>query len=749
MNQPAINPSARPQTSDTPDPSVRTTVQSESVDANSRLPDVPPSGEIAPTGNDLNTSGARFSTESPAHEPPQEQSRGAEPIDFTRRLHEVERLAGTDLEEDVFFARWLQLTSEPNGAVAAAVWMVDPHGRVGLMAEDGLSDIGLHDQSPLLAGNVDVIIDALRRKSALVHTPGETGQVKLPTQHIQLLVPVLLGEKTVGVCQQFLPLNSPPEQRLEQLQFLEESAVMAGRYLQWRDEATSAPKQLTYWNRFDAFVNDLHRTLHPHEVALTAVNDGRQLLGSDRVSLILKRGTRTNVVAVSGQDRIRKRSNVIRALRALSVAVLRGGQTVTYAGSLEDVPPPLERLVTDYVQESGCRMVRLIPLKTPQRLIDLRPTLRRPRIGKTFGVLVVEQTDDGWLTPLAEQRADRLAEHTAVALHNARTHHGVFLLPVRKALGSLGESLRGRTLLWLAVVLAVLGCAGAALALIPGDYRVEGTGKLMPALQRDVFAYWEGEVEEIYVRSGQQVKAGQPLLRIRNDDWNARMVEMNSLREEKQQLLIALTEEYRAAGQRGEQAEEIRLRGKAAQTTVEIRGLTERMAALQTQVDRLTQTSPIDGTVATFQLEQLLMHRKVKRGEKLLEVMDEEGDWRLELEVPENRLGHLLTAQANSQAQQKNQKRSQSATPATLPVDFVLATRPEADYEGRLQTISSRVTVTPDNGAAVKVHVAVNRDQLPDRHIGAEVAGKIHCGQRSMFYVLFGDVVEFVQRKWW
>src|SRR5207302_7916925 len=90
---------------------------------------------------------------------------------------------------------------------------------------------------------------------------------------------------------------------------------------------------------------------------------------------------------------------------------------------------------------------------------------------------------------------------------------------------------------------------------------------------------------------------------------------------------------------------EIELRGKFAQLEEEIKGAAEQVASLDRQVKALSVVSPISGVVATFRIEELLRERPVKRGELLLEVMDPTGPWRLELDVPENRLGHIIKAQ--------------------------------------------------------------------------------------------------------
>ena len=83
--------------------------------------------------------------------------------------------------------------------------------------------------------------------------------------------------------------------------------------------------------------------------------------------------------------------------------------------------------------------------------------------------------------------------------------------------------------------------------------------------------------------------------------------------------------------------------------------------------------------------------------------------------------------------------------------DFALATAVERRFTGRLVELSTRVDESEDVGAEVQgvVSLPENETSLQQRHIGAEVAAKIHCGKKSLGYVLFGDVVEFLAKRFW
>ena len=170
----------------------------------------------------------------------------------------------------------------------------------------------------------------------------------------------------------------------------------------------------------------------------------------------------------------------------------------------------------------------------------------------------------------------------------------------------------------------------------------------------------------------------------------------------------------------------------------------KRLEILGKQKSELTVTATKDGVVATFQIEQKLINRPVNRGERLLEVMDVGGTsrWRLELQVEEHRVGHILR-------HQEERSRLKVADPNAVPVEFVLATASEKTYSGRLSRISTRADASQAGGSVVELYVEPTGETLPEHRIGAEVNARIHCGQRSLFYVLFGDVVEFVRKRLW
>lgn len=130
----------------------------------------------------------------------------------------------------------------------------------------------------------------------------------------------------------------------------------------------------------------------------------------------------------------------------------------------------------------------------------------------------------------------------------------------------------------------------------------------------------------------------------------------------------------------------------------------------------------------------------VGRGQKLLEVADPDGDWELEVTMPESRMGHV--AEAWKKAEESN---------GDLRVVFILATHPADKLEGRVVEIHRSAEIHGDKGATVLLRVAFDQQMLRDvviePKIGAEATVKVYCGKQSIGYVYLHDLIDFIRAK--
>ncbi|GIT31040.1 MAG: hypothetical protein Ct9H300mP1_30860 [Planctomycetaceae bacterium] len=393
-------------------------------------------------------------------------------------------------------------------------------------------------------------------------------------------------------------------------------------------------------------------------------------------------------------------------------------------------------------------MVQIVPFFESDPLFDLAEDARGPREierpKRVVGGLVVEQVAESRVKEGLPERLELVKDHVASSLSNSMRHERLFGMKLWRFLGRSLAWLEGRNRLKAGLVVGAIVVAGLVLALVPWDYRVEATGQLMPVAQQDIFAPNNGKVIAVEVKGGQEVEAGDVLVVLQNLELDAQIETVISEQENNRELLSTLRAQYDRAVEAGNEPDMIELSGRIQEAEIQQKGLVQRFEILDKQRAELTVRAVRAGKVATFQVGQKLLNRPVNRGEKLLEVMEDRNDakWRLELQVEEHRVGHI-------RRHQLERKAGGAEDHEAVPVEFVLATASEKTYQGRLTRMSTRADASPAGGSVIELHVEPTGQALPEYRIGAEVNAKVHCGQRSLFYVLFGDVVEFIRKRLW
>jgi hypothetical protein len=653
-----------------------------------------------------------------------------------RVRQEGERIGAQSLPPPERATQFLMAVADGEYLHAALLWHVDADRRLQLATNAGISR--------LTPGGGKLTLDALHideLRETLGSGQPSFGLWNAPNGRIFARARAAIQDPALPplVIELFFPTSADENHSAMHLAMDELLAVLV-RLLSGR-AAISAPTAPTeFWQLFDQFTLSLQRSLSVADVAAVAANDGRVLLDCDRLSIALKHGPRARIASTSGQEAIQHRANLIARMGILANVVMKLGEPVVYQGTVDGFPPEFAEPLSEYLAESRSRMIMLVPFReniphhrTEQDLADQR----RLASGRVVGCLIVEQSTETVPKPTIHERLPLVTDHVAAAISNARDHEQIFLLPVWRTIGRTLGWFRGRRLAIGLGILAACVVVGFALAMVPWEYRVEATGRAMPAEQFDIFAPWDGHVTKVLVENGQEVKVGTTLLVMRSDDLDTEWLAAENAVKEKVKQADSLREQRDRASSRGEKDEALRIVGELRKTEVEREGAELRAKKFRERREALTVKSPVDGVVATFQARQNLLDRPVKRGDLLVEVMNEVGPWRLELDVPEYRMGHVLRAVAARPGEK-------------LDVDYIAATAVSQTHQGKLSAIGSRSDQSEEEGTVVECHVDINADDLPGRRIGADVTAKIHCGKRSLGYVLFGDVVEFLQRKiWW
>ncbi|MEQ8849136.1 hypothetical protein [Botrimarina sp.] len=682
-------------------------------------------------------------------------------------VQQIGELSRQDVAPDHYYEEFLNRVVQALAAMGGAVWTLSESGQFRLAYQINLRQTGLaenpiaQEQHGRLLHRVLSAPTGPGFSEGAVVQPhsgfGEDDQVISAESHehapanatdfLLVLAPVHNDQGPQGVVEVFQRPGGRPQVQAGYLKFLLQVCQLAGDYLRSRRLAHLADKQ-SLWEQLESFTRLAHDRLDVRHSSFTIANEGRRLIGADRVTVAVGTGGRPKIQAISGQDMPDTRSNVSTLLTKLARAVARTGEDVWYTGDTSQLAPQVERALDAYVDESETKAMAILPL-VDRRGVDPEATeedLRKGgrREGEVIGALVVEQMVDNRIAEGFRQRVDVVRSHSETALANALEHEGLFLMPVWKALGKSTWLFRRHTLpKTVAVTAAVVGLVAAAL-LVQKDFMLEGDGKLRPRELQGVYAQIDGNVRTILVGEDQPVDEGDTLLVLENIDLDKEIASIRGDLATIDKQLDSLRYELSTRG--GEQLTRdgrLEMQRKVAEETelsAQRRKLENELSTLRLKQKTLEVTSPLTGRVITSRSRiNELRSRPVQRGARLMQVADPTGEWVLEVEMPEKRMGHITRAIHEAGGE--------------LPVEFLLATNTEKTLTGRLteENIASSAEVRDESGATVLLTVEFDQQEfneaVADPKVGAEVIARVHCGEASLAYAYLHDLVDFVRSK--
>ena len=672
-----------------------------------------------------------------------EQSVDPELVEETKQqirnlVREIAQLSKSELTPIQYYDAFLNRVVSALAAVGGAVWTLSEAGGIELAYQINLLETHLADSTENQTQHGRLLRKVVNSGQGLLAAP-HSGAVDEeeggnPTNFLLVLHPLKTDQETKGVVEVFQRPGAPANVQKGYLRFLLQMCELAGDYLKTRQLRHFNSRQVL-WSQLENFTRVAHRSLDPRLTSYTIANEGRRLIDCDRVSVAVRKGKKCVIEAVSGQDTFDKRSNTVSMLAKLATAVTATGEPVWYTGDTSYMAPQVEEAVQAYVDESHSKTVAVIPLRRPQESPDEK------ELSPVIGALVVEQIEDSRPKEGLAQRIDVVSEHSATALANALEHNDLFLMPVWRALGKAQWVIKGRTL---PKTLAILGAIVAVILVLtfwPADFQLQGKGTLQPVVRREIFAPIDGTVVEVKVAHGQMVEKGQLLAVLRNTEVQVSYAEtqgklaatLASIGAKRQQQADAKKEE-----------EKSRLDGDIAELVQTKIGLMAQKVLLEEKLKLLRIVAPIKGQIINpFHVQETLLSRPVHVGQVLMNVAavgDESDQWELEVEMPEDRMGHVAKARLERKLENPQDD---------LKVTYILQSKPGQKLSGRVSEISGIADAKGDEGVMVLVRVAIDKDDIAatDRQTGKSVTAKIDCGRASLGYVIFHDVIAFVQSK--
>ena len=460
------------------------------------------------------------------------------------------------------------------------------------------------------------------------------------------------------------------------------------------------------------------------QTAMEIANEGRRFISGDRLSVLVRRRKTWQLLATSGVDRVEARADVAKRLQMLAAATSDWGEPLESTDdSQEDLPPALAELVEQHVDESQARRLVVVPFALDQKSDQ-----------KSAAVLVAEQftSDTG---KFSRQRVLELASLCEPALRQAVQ---LDRFPVRGCL-RWADRWAEMTEKWGLTKLAVASMAALAVLLallfVKVDFEVEAPATLRPAVERDIFATATGKVTDVRIAHGEQVEAGD-VLAVLSDPQLALELERTTgeiatTRKRLEAIAVARTDRQVREDAGGET---LPLSAEAEQLKKRLTSLHNQQDILGQRREALTLRSPIAGTVLTLDVQNLLRTRPVERGQVLFTVADTSAGWRLLAQVPQERIGHLVSAQGKGSD--------------PLASRFRLAGETEKTFAGHVESISTAAVLDTaglnQESPAFEVKIAVDESELPLARPGMNAEVRILCGRRSLGYVWLHDIWETV-----
>src|SRR3954454_4191623 len=375
---------------------------------------------------------------------------------------EIADLAESDIQPAEFYVEFLNRSVAAVAASGGAFWMLDGRGGLKLQHQLEFRLTGLMDGRAKQAPHDALLGCMIAATQPQIIPPGATIEgvpnAGNPTPYALILAPLMVDKQVVGLIEILMDPSRRAATQKSTLRFVSDLCDLAASYLKNR-QMRQVMSQQRLWNQLEGFTHQIHASLDLKESAYAVANDGKRLVGCDRLSVAMKIGGRVMVEAVSGQEVVEQRANLIRELTRLCKVVIRSGEDLVYTGNTEGFSPDIRDALELYVDESGSKAVIVTLLHKPET------EQNKERV--PFGCLVAEQIGDEMASTDAHAKTEVVSRHASTALWNAQEHDKIFMLPLLKVMGSPWRFFRGRTLAKIAAVFVAILAVILVLTFVP------------------------------------------------------------------------------------------------------------------------------------------------------------------------------------------------------------------------------------------------------------------------------------------
>lgn len=270
----------------------------------------------------------------------------------------------------------------------------------------------------------------------------------------------------------------------------------------------------------------------------------------------------------------------------------------------------------------------------------------------------------------------------------------------------------------------------------PMAFVIDGKGVLEPVEQANVFASADGFVQSLALSDGAKVDAKQELIRLRSPELELALEDLQgellALQEKRNGFQISLNQ--LVDGDAKSQVARSQVSAEIVELDLREKQLLQLIKLKEREIEDLKLLSPLQGLVVTENIKELLENRPVRRGESLLKLVNDSGQWHVKVEISDFDAGHVFkyyNAQESAEAR------------------FRLASNPEKEVIGRIAKISESVHRSGESTPVWTAYVDIDEKEIEDLRFGATAAVKFDCGTRPVWYVWLRPLIETLKRRFW
>lgn len=676
-------------------------------------------------------------------------------------FEEVAKLAGSDLAPTEFFQDFLNKVIGGVDAPAGAVWLRTPQGFLQLQCQLNIENVGLDRHKNGRQSHNELLRQAFQMGRPMLLEPfGTSGILEglpagNPTEFYCLLVPVQMEKECTGLLELWTEQRYDARMQRTFLNYLVQMAGYAAQFLR-NQTGRQLVGQEQIWTQIEAFAREIHSSLDPTRVAYQIANEGRRLIGCDRLSVATVRDRKSRIECVSGSDVVEKRSNLILLMRDLTDRVLKWGEKLVFQGTKDDsLPPDVLAALDDYLAESNSKFLVVQPLRD-ERQKDL-PSMTR-------SALIMESFDPPTATEPLISRLDVVGRHATSALYNAVELERVPLKWLWMPIAKVQQGLGGKTKAIIWSIVAGVGLLAAVLTFVPYPLKLDSNGQLLPKERVRVYPTHDGILRDFLIGPNATFDAGHQLAVLYDQVLEQKIRQLSDEIKTNAETAEAVTNQLNIAKNPADIA---KLNGELARFRSAVASKTREREQLQkinncdpsrpgwffVQAPKFNSTDASDHvrqwTVLDADFRENFQNKYVRPIDPILRLGDKEGSWELELKIPQKHINQVLRAFDEKDPNPK------------LIVDLLVTSHPTEVYKGVLYKshISGEATPNKDDhnetSPVVVAYVSLDDESIPKANrlprdllvTGVEVHAKVRGNKHAMGYSLFYGLWEFFYEK--